>query len=91
MIWDHTSEQKFKTMIARIPVFHRRITEEAVTRRAVELARARGAGRVEEQDIIAAFFSDVPSPFYSMMIRLLEQSGFDYRAYGFPRTPPSNT
>jgi len=73
-------------MIARIPVFHRRITEEAVTARAQELASARHAPQVEEIDIIGAFFTDVPSPFYGMMIRLLEQSGFDYRACGYPKT-----
>jgi hypothetical protein len=72
-------------MISRIPVFHRRITEEVVTKRAQELAGSRGAKQVEEEDVIAAFFSDVPSPFYSMMIRLLEQTGFDYKKYGFPK------
>lgn len=86
MHWESESEQKFRKMIARIPVFHRRITEEAVTQRAEELAGARGAACVQEEDIIAAFFTDVPSPFYSMMIRLLDQSGFDYRAYGYPKT-----
>jgi hypothetical protein len=72
-------------MIAKIPLFHRGITEQAVTKRAEELARLRKTAQVQEQDVIAAFFSDVPSPFYSMMVRLLEQSGFDYRKYGFPK------
>jgi hypothetical protein len=86
MDWELTAQQKFQSLIAKIPVFHRRITEEAVTKRAQELAEKRNAQAVEEQDIIAAFFTDVPSPFYSMMVRLLEQSGFDYRKYGFPKT-----
>lgn len=86
MNWEPASQEKFSKMITRIPVFHRRITQEAVTSRAEELARQRGASFVEEKDIIGAFFTDVPSPFYSMMIRLLEQSGFDYRACGYPKT-----
>jgi hypothetical protein len=84
--WDKQVEEKFKLMISRIPIFHRRITEEVVTRRAEEIARARGGQQVAEEDVIRAFFSDVPSPFYSMMVRLLEQVGFDYGKYGFPKS-----
>lgn len=85
MQWEPETEQKFKQMIAKIPVFHRRLTEEAVVRRAQEIAAERHAGSVCEEDVIAAFFTDVPSPFYSMMIRLLDQAGFDYRHYGYPK------
>jgi len=85
MNWDTKTQEKLKLMIAKIPVFHRRITELAVTKKAEELAKSRGADTVEEQDVVAAFFSDVPSPFYSMMVRLLEQTGFDYKKYGFPK------
>lgn len=84
MDWENNIQEKFKLMISKIPVFHRRITEEIVTKRAEENARLRNSSQVQEQDVIAAFFSDVPSPFYSMMVRLLEQTGFDYKKYGFP-------
>jgi hypothetical protein len=66
-------------------VFHRRITEVAITKAAVENAEKRLSQRVEEEDVIGAFFSDVPTPFYGMMVRLLEQSGFDYKKYGYPK------
>ena len=85
MDWDLKTKDKFKTMIAKIPVFHRHITENAITLKAVENAKNRNSGKVEEEDVLAAFFSDVPSPFYSMMVRLLEQTGFDYKKYGFPK------
>ena len=85
MIWEAKTKEKFALMISKIPVFHRRITEEAVTKKAQELAVGRNSQRVEEEDVIAVFFSDVPSPFYSMMVRLLEQTGFDYKKYGFPK------
>lgn len=87
MDWEPKAQEKLKKMIVKIPVFHRGITESVVTKKAEENCRLRGARQVEELDIIGAFFSDVPSPFYSMMIRLLEQSGFDYKKYGFPKTP----
>ena len=93
MEWESLIEDKFKVFISKIPVFHRHITEEVVTKKAQELARARGSEKVGEQDVVGAFFSDVPSPFYSMMVRLLEQTGFDYRKYGYPKNgqPPPGT
>lgn len=85
MQWNTEVKEKLGVMVSKIPVFHRHITEEAVTKRAEENAKARNSTEVEEVDVIGAFFSDVPSPFYSMMVRLLEQTGFNYRKYGFPR------
>ena len=85
MDWDKVTQEKFKVMVAKIPVFHRHITEEAVTKGAQESANKRNSAKVEEIDVVSAFFSDVPAAFYSMMIRLLEQNGFDYNKYGFPK------
>lgn len=87
MTWNSQTEDKFKAVIAKLPIFHRHIAENAVVRKAEENAQARNSELIEEKDVVAAFFSDVPSPFYSMMIRLLDQSGFDYRKYGFPKNP----
>lgn len=85
MDWDLKTQDKFKAFIAKIPVFHRHITEQAVIKRAEENVKSRDGLKVEELDVLTAFFSDVPSPFYSMMVRLLEQTGFDYKKYGFPK------
>jgi hypothetical protein len=85
MFWEAETENKFKTLISKIPVFHRHITESVVRRQAQENALKRNASLVQEEDVVAAFFSDVPSPFYSMMVRLLGQNGFDYKKYGFPK------
>ena len=85
MEWDNATQDKFQLAISKMPVFHRRIAEQATTKKAVENAARRSADKVEEQDVISAFFSEVPKPFYSLMIRLLEDVGFDYRKYGFPK------
>ncbi len=85
MDWNPEVKERFRVMVLKIPIFHRRITEEAVTKRAEEITTARNSKTVEEQDVVGAFFSDVPSPFYSMMVRLLEQTGFDYKKHGFPK------
>lgn len=85
MLWESKTEEKFKLVIAKLPIFHRHIAESAVSQKAIENAKSRNAPQVEEEDVVSAFFSDVPAPFYSMMIRLLEQTGFDYKKYGFPK------
>jgi len=84
MDWELKTREKFNIVVAKMPVFHRRIAESAVIAKSEENARLRKVLNVEEPDVVAAFFSDVPAPFYSMMIRLLDQAGFDYRKYGFP-------
>ncbi|MEK6563780.1 MAG: hypothetical protein AABZ65_01980 [Candidatus Omnitrophota bacterium] len=84
MDWDIKTQEKFKLMISKMPVFHRRIAEEAVTLKAQENAKERRVAQVEEADVVAALFSEVPKPFYSLMIRLLEDVKLDYRKYGYP-------
>jgi UDP-N-acetylenolpyruvoylglucosamine reductase len=91
MDWEPKIQEKFKLIIAKMPIFHRRIAEEAVSQKAEENAKSRNSHQVEEQDIVGAFFSDVPTPFYSMMIRLLEQCNLDYKKYGFPQVKPKLT
>jgi hypothetical protein len=83
--WEPATEAKFNLIISKMPIFHRRIAEEAVSLQAQENAAARKSALVQEQDVVAAFFTDVPKPFYSMMIRLLEQNSLDYKKYGFPK------
>ena len=91
MHWEISTQERFKLMVSKIPLFHRGITEVAVTKKAEELAKTRNSHQVEEYDLINAFFSDVPSPFYSMMVRLLEQAGFDYKKHGFPKNGNGKT
>jgi len=63
MEWENKTQEKFRSMIAKIPVFHRHITEVAVIKSAEECAKTRGALHVEEQDVIAAFFPGSPARF----------------------------
>lgn len=79
--WEPDVRQKYERMIAKIPLFHREIAKIVVDKKAPMLARERGAAMVQEQDIIRAFFSEVPMAFYSLMIRLLDEVGFDYKKY----------
>lgn len=81
MEWDKEVEAKFNLMINKMPLFHRRIAESVAKATAEENARKRNSPLVQEGDVVRAFFSEVPKPFYSMMIKLFEDVGFDYRKY----------
>lgn len=81
VVWDPQAKGKYDEMIARIPLFHREIAKQVVDKKAAQNAQDRGAAAVEEEDIIRAFFSEVPMTFYSLMIRLFESVGFDYKPY----------
>lgn len=77
--WETTAFEKYKLMITKIPLFHREIAKVVVDKKAVINARERGSNLVEEQDIVSAFFSEVPKAFYSLMIRLMDEVRFDYK------------
>ncbi len=79
--WERVASEKYKNMIKRIPLFHREIARQVVEKKSVQNAQERGANTVEESDILAAFFSEVPKAFYSLMIRLFDEVGFDYKQY----------
>lgn len=79
--WEAEAFRKYTDMIGKIPLFHRQIARQVVDKKALENALSRGAQNVEEEDILKAFFSEIPKSLYSMMIRLMETVGFDYRKY----------
>ena len=81
MDWNPEAEGKYKKMLSKIPLFHRQITKEVVDKMAPQNAQVRGSRQVEEEDIIKAFFCEVPQTFYSIMIRLMDDVGFDYKKY----------
>jgi len=81
MQWEKRTQQKYDLMVAKIPLFHREITKQVVPTKAEENAKARGASAIEEADVIQAFLTEVPKAFYSMMIRLMDDVGFNHRPF----------
>ena len=78
--WETSAFKKYQTMISKIPLFHREIAKKVVDKKAQLNAAERGSHQVEEEDIVKAFFTEVPKAFYSLMIRLMDEVGFDYRS-----------
>ena len=81
MQWDAIALSKYNKLLNLIPVFHRRLAKEVVNKKAEELAVTRGSLEVQEVDIIHAFLSEVPKAFYSLMVRIMDEVGFDYKKY----------
>ena len=79
--WDSTTEKKYKQMIEKIPLFHREIARQVVDKKAVVNAQARGSKIVQEEDVIRAFLTEVPKAFYSLLIRLLDEAGWEHDKY----------
>jgi len=78
--WEPKALEKYNTMISKIPIFHREITKQIVPKKAEINAQERHSKTVEERDIVGAFITEVPKAFYSLMIRLMDEVGFDYQS-----------
>ena len=81
MDWEAVALGKYNKMLNVIPTFHRRLAQEVVNMKAEENARLRASAQVEEVDIVKAFLSEAPKAFYSFMIRIMSDAGFDYKKY----------
>ncbi|MCA9406404.1 MAG: DUF2621 family protein [Candidatus Omnitrophica bacterium] len=79
--WESNARQKYDEMIRKLPLFHRDIAKQVVDKKAVINAQERKASMVEEEDVVRAFLTEVPLAFYSLMIRLFDEVGFDYKQY----------
>lgn len=79
--WNQEALDKYTGMIEKIPLFHREIAKTVVNKQAEINAKERSSETIEESDIVRAFFSEVPMTFYSLMIRLMDEVGFDYKPY----------
>ena len=79
MAWEPAALAKYNKMLNLIPIFHRRIAKEVVNKKAEQNAQAHGSAQVEEKDIISAFTTEVPKAFYSLMVRIMDEVGFDHK------------
>ncbi|MCF7873943.1 MAG: hypothetical protein K9L84_03045 [Candidatus Omnitrophica bacterium] len=79
--WDSSAKEKFDKVIQSLPQFHRTIAEKLVHQKAEDLASCRKSPLVEDQDLIQAFFQEVPPAFCEMMKRLFDHLNIDYSKY----------
>ena len=79
--WHKEARTYFETIVHNLPQFHRTIAQRLVKEKSEILAQERGSCAVEPQDVIIAFFQEVPPAFKDMMKRLMTQHKIDYSQY----------
>jgi len=79
--WNPQTEKKFKEAICKMPLFHRRIAEKLVKERSEIITGEREKQEVGEEEMVLAFFKEVPAAFKGLMKRLLTDVGVDYKKY----------
>ena len=85
IMWDKATEEKFKQLIEKIPVFLRPIAQEKVSKKALDLVRSANRTEVTEKDLVDAFFAETPGGFQGPMKHDMETLGIDYTKYGYTK------
>jgi len=75
MNWNQKAQEIFNKILNHLPQFHRSIAERLVKESAENIAKEKNKTEVTEEDLIEAFFKEVPPAFKGMMERLFEQLG----------------
>lgn len=79
--WEKEVEHKFKQAIAKMPLFQRRVAEKLVKKKAEKLTQEKNKGAVSEEELVVAFFKEVPPVFKGMMKNMLKDVGIEYTKY----------
>ena len=86
MNWEKRTEEKFKQLITKVPVFMRGIAQDKVSKRAHEIVPADNRIEITEKDIVAAFVDATPFGFHGPMKTDMEEAGIDYTQYGHKKS-----
>lgn len=82
IVWEKMTQEKFRQMIEKIPIFLRGIAEKKVSKKAESIARQENRREVVEKDMVDAFFSETPFGFHGPMKSDMEELDIDYAKYG---------
>lgn len=82
MDWDQETDQKFKKLLEKIPIFLRDIAKEKVAKKAENLAETEHQSQVTEKNLVDALFEETPFGFHGPLKTDMESIGIDYTQYG---------
>ncbi|HAJ57616.1 MAG TPA: hypothetical protein DCL35_07610 [Candidatus Omnitrophica bacterium] len=83
--WDNGTQEKFKQLVAKMPVFMRPIAERALIDRAENIVKKDNRSEITEKDMVDAFFIETPFGFQGMMKNDLNSVGIDFTKYGYQK------
>ncbi len=81
IIWSPEAKDIFDKITGNLPQFHRAIAQKLVKQSAEDIALGKNKPCVEEDDLIEAFFKEVPPAFKEMMKKLLTKLDIDYSQF----------
>ena len=84
-IWEQATQEKFRKMMQKIPIFLRAIAEKKVSQKAEEIVRSQNLLQITEKEMVDAFFAETPFGFHGPMKCDMEEIGIDYAKYGYKR------
>lgn len=82
IVWEKMTQDKFRQMIEKIPIFLRGIAEKKVSQKAENITRQENRREVTEKDMVDALFSETPFGFHGPMKSDMEELGINYTKYG---------
>lgn len=85
MNWEKATEEKFRQLLEKVPVFLRGMAQEKVSKKAEAVVTREGRAQVTEKDLVDAFFAETPFGFHGPMKTDMEALGIDYTKYGHDR------
>lgn len=83
--WEKTTHDKFKQLIAKMPIFLRSTAEKELVKKAESLVTKDSRSEITEKDMVDAFFTETPMGFQGMMKNDLTSLGIDYTQYGYEK------
>ena len=83
--WDSATQEKFKVLIGKMPVFMRPLAEKTIIQKAENLVRQDNRSEITEKDMVDAFFAETPFGFQGLMKNDLSSVGIDYMKYGYEK------
>ena len=83
--WDINTEEKFRQLIEKIPIFLRDIAKEKVSKKAKSLAENENRSQITEKDLVDALFEETPFGFHGPLKTDMESIGINYTQYGHER------
>lgn len=83
--WHKDTYEKFRQLVAKMPVFMRAIAEKALIERAESIVKKDNRSEITEKDMVDSFFIETPFGFQGMMKNDLNMVGIDYTKYGYEK------
>lgn len=83
MNWDKATEEQFRKLLEKIPVFLRSVAEVKVAKAAEAIVLKEGRLEIAEKDLVDAFFKETPFGFHGPLKTDMKELGIDYIKYGY--------